>query len=164
MSEAAPLARVFCPDLPALQHAARQLVGLARREVLILTPDLEPERLSDPELAQALLDFLRESHRHTVQVLISSDARWMPGPHALVQLHHRLPSRLQIRQVRDTEGTGEQVIWVDGRHRLSAQKNERGWSGWLSPDDLSRGQEARTQFLQLWQRAVELPDLRRLSL
>lgn len=156
--------RTSCPDLLTLQHAARQLVGMARREILLLTPDLEPERLNDPVLAQALLDFLRESPRHQVMILISSDARWVPAPHALAQLHQRLPSRLPIRQVRETEGTGEQVMWVDGRHRLSAQKNERGWSGWLYPNDVMRGSEARTQFLQRWQRAVEVPDLRRLSI
>ncbi len=159
-----PITRQHCPSLPVLQQAACALVGLARREILIQTPDLEPERLNDPLLARALLDFLRQSPRHTALILLSSDARWTPAPHVLVDLHRRLPSRLPIRQVRPTEGTGEQTLWVDGRHRLSARRDAHGWSGWLFPDDVSRGDEAQQQFMHLWSRALEVPDLRWLGL
>ena len=47
--------RTYCEGLPSLKVAALHLIQNAARDVLLMTPDLEPTRLDDEDITLALL-------------------------------------------------------------------------------------------------------------
>lgn len=156
--------RHACVGLDALHIAALGLIQNAQRDLYLMTPDLEPARLDRADLALAVSVFARSSRYTRVQILISSAERLSCNAHALLQLHRRMPSQIDIRQVSADDATHDRMMIIDARHRLLIDPNPRQWSGWLCLDDLPSAHQQAELFASRWQHARPIRELRQLSL
>lgn len=156
--------RTPCIGLPALKVAALHLIQNAAREVLLMTPDLEPMRLDDEDIALALSVFARSSRHTRCYILVTGDEPMKSISHAILRTQRRLASIIEIRQLEPEQATHERLLLVDHQHRLSVDLNGQQWSGWLGIHDIPRAKQDSERFLSLWQHAQPIRELRQLSL
>jgi hypothetical protein len=148
--------------IEAFAKAEQLLMCQAKREVFIVTPNLEPERFNEPEFASALSGFVRRSRFSDARILIADPAVAIRWGHHVVTLGRRLTSNLKIRQLSDDDARRpESWIVVDDIGMLRRDGTD-GFKGTLSPKAIPHAQRARLEFIEMWERSSEIPDFRQL--
>lgn len=140
------------------------LISQAKREVFILTPDLEPERYNEPEFASALSSFVRRSRFTDVRILVADPTMAIRWGHHVVTLGRRLTSNLKIRQLSDEDARRQEAWMVVDDIGMLRREGRDGFIGVLSPRAIPHAQRARRDFIEMWERSSEVPDFRQLHL
>jgi len=157
---------------PLLAQSASELIHLsvlvianARRELCIYSRDLDKAVFNQAATLEALKQFaLQYRPRNRLRVLVQDPTDAVKSGHRLIALMQRLPSIISIRVPQDDDLNYASAFIVSETSaylfRESAERfNARG--------DLEDGVEAarlRRYFEQVWDRASEHPDLRRLGI
>lgn len=159
MSEA-----VAVEGLDAYAAAALAAVRGAKREMLLLSLELEPRFYGEAGFVEAAKSFVLLSERAQLRVLLNRTDIARRG-HALVALARRVPSRIEFRELspeRRRERDDELLI-VDGRSLL-LRRDPRALSGQWLADAPVEGKRARDSFLLLWEESSPAADLRELAI
>ena len=130
--------------IDAFHKAQRVLIDQSRREILIVTPDLEPERYNDPEFASALSSFVRRSK--------------------ITEVRRRLTSHIKIRQLSEEDARRPEAWMVADDIGMLRRDGRDGYIGALLPKAIPHAQKARRDFIEMWERSVEVADFRQLHL
>lgn len=158
--------RVELSHLVMLQQAAIALLAQAKREILIVSPDLEHERFDNDEFIDALSAFARSSRYTTTRLLIANPSLAVSEGHRLVKLARKLSSLIEIRQLHDDDiDTSQPQAWlVADNIGLLRCTNRDPWQGSLLPKGTPYAQQARSRFLEWWERGSEIQDFRELNI
>lgn len=143
---------------------ALTVVAGARRELLLLSLELDPRFYAGDAFVEAVKTFALSSERARLKVLLNRTVLARRG-HALVALGRRVPSRIEFRELtpkRQREHDGELLI-ADGRSLLQRNDPRSLSAQWLqdAPADCKR---AREDYLQLWEESPPAADLRELAI
>lgn len=155
---------VAVEGLDGFAATALAAVGEARREVLLLSLELDPRLYGSAEFVEAAKNFVLSSERAQLRVLLSRTELARRG-HPLVALGRRVPSRIAFRELgteRQREHDGELLI-VDGRSLLKRGDPRSLVSQWLA-DAPAACKREREDWLQLWEESTPASDLRELSI
>jgi len=137
---------------------------LARRELAILSPDLDPRLFSRDELSDALRALAREHRQALIRVLVM-DARALLGRgHALLSLARRMPSKLSIRRLSEHPDWDGDTQVIRDRDSLLALPATARDPGFYRPGDRARSETELGRFEELWRAGIVDPELRALSL
>lgn len=150
--------------IEAFCKAQRLLISQAKREVFIVTPDLEPERFNEPEFASALSSFVRRSRFTDVRILVADPTIAIRWGHQVVTLGRRLTSNLKIRQLSDEDARRSGAWMVADDIAMLRREGDDGFIGVLSPRAIPHAQRARREFIDMWERSSEVSDFRQLHL
>lgn len=145
-------------------RATHVLLQQARRELLILTPDFEPERYNNVEFADALSAFARRSRYSDVRILVGDPGIAIRWGHKVVTLARRLPTRLRIRQLDEDDFNPDEAWIVADDIGLLRRDGTDGYKGSLAAKSIPHAQRASQRFTELWDRSCEIPDFRNLDL
>lgn len=152
------------PTLHHLRAAALRVLGQSRREILLVTPDLEAARFDNEDFVEALSVFARSSRHAVTRILVGDPAEAVREGHKLVALLRRLSSRIEIRQLHE-DVFDRDVAWMLADHTAVLRCTDRSpWQGGLTPKDPARGRRYREQFQLWWQHAELIPDFRDLKI
>ena len=147
-----------------LQEATLALLRAGRYQLWIYTRDLEPALYQQPEILEAIRQIALSGRRANIRILVQDTARVVREGHRLVDLAHRLPSVVHLRRPteEDLQFAGAYVLNDTGGYlyRSFADRHEAAGDLYYPP----RRDELQRQFDQVWERAVEPPELRRLAL
>jgi predicted GNAT family N-acyltransferase len=137
---------------------------LARRELAILSPDLDPRLFNREELTDALRRLAREERHARIRVVVM-DARALVGRgHALLTLARRIPTKLSIRRLAEhPDWDGDTQVIRDRDSLLALPGTERD-PGFYRPGDRARCETELGRFEELWRAGVVDPEFRALSL
>jgi len=135
-----------------------------RRQLFVLSPQLDPLLFDRADVAEAVSQFVRNARNARVQILLKDSSLIVARGHRLIELARRLDSRIEIRRLPDDAGT---------RDLSFATWDERGY--WLLPDyreyqalrnfqDPVQATRLTEQFARLWARSTSDPELRLLKL
>ncbi|MDX1589201.1 MAG: GNAT family N-acetyltransferase [Oleiphilaceae bacterium] len=142
----------------------RTLAWQCRRRLWLYDDQLDPGRYDDALLAQRLSVLGRGSHRADIRLLIRDDRSLMRRPHRLIQLMHRLPSRMQLRLVNRAYPSGEApYVLADDQGLLYRHEfgSHNGFANFASP---SRVRPLAEAFERQWQVARSSLELRQMPL
>lgn len=146
-------------------HAvALKLVQQARREVFIMSYDLDPQVYSQSDFVDALSAFARQSRQTTIRVLVQKSNKAVKQGHRLVPLAHRLSSSISLHNPGfDHRDFFEAFMVVDGIGYLKRQLADRfeGVASFKAPIE---GRDLRALFTTMWEQSEPDPQLRRLQL
>ena len=158
--------RVELSHLLMLQQAAIALLAQAKREVLIVTTNLEHERFDNEDFINALSAFARSSRYATTRILVADPSLAVTEGHRLVKLARKLSSLVEIRQLHDDDiDSSQPQSWlVADDIGLLRCINRDPWQGSLLPKGTPYAQQARGRFLEWWERGEEIQDFRELSI
>lgn len=142
-------------------HMAAQ----AMRTLDILAPDTEPELYGRDAFGRVVSDFIaRRSKTARVRLLLADPARARHQPHHLIELWHRFPSFVDVRELRDIYAeTREALLIVDGIG-LIRRPEKSEWDAVVTYKSLTTARDRSAWFAEAWTRAAPCSALRRLGL
>jgi hypothetical protein len=156
--------RVELTHLFMMQQAAVALLAQGKREVLIMTPDLEHDRFDNEAFIEALSAFARSSRYTQTRILVADTRLAIEDGHRVVKLIRRLSSLIHIRQLHENDledCTSNMVVDNIGLLRCT---NRDPWRGSLLPKGTPYAQQAQSHFLSCWERANDINDFRELKI
>ena len=150
--------------LEGFAAAALAAVSGARREVLLLSLELEPRFYASAEFVDAAKAFVLYSERARLKILLNRTDRARRG-HALVALGRRVPSRIEFRElsVERRRERDDELLIIDSRALLQRRDPRELVGSWAS-DAPAEGKRQREAFIQLWEESTPAADLRELSI
>lgn len=151
-------------SLEDFQRADAVLLAQTRRQLYLLTPDLEPERFNTTGFAEAMARFARRSRHSDARILLADPAIAIRWGHKLVALSRRLPSRLRIRQLHDDDRAPPEAWMVADNRALLRRDSLAVYEGMLSANAIPHAQRATQRFEEMWERSREIADFRELRL
>lgn len=145
-----------------IQQCLQHMLSQARRSIAIQTPNL-PALYAEEELLSALSTFIRQYRYAEFRLLIADPTPAISNGHALVTLMQRLSSRMSARALPDDQhDRTHHVVIVDNMATMTLRDHhQNAFVDWKA---LSGALHKTEQFNELWQRAREIPDFRRLML
>ena len=156
------LTRISYPR-PFDQLAVAQ-ARLARRELRILSPLLDPRVFDQDDLLAALRQLLRHTRMSRVQVLVQDARAVVQRSHGLLQLARRLPSSVEMRRLSEHADWRGDTLVIRDRSGLLALPASETDPGFYRPDDRARCETALGRFDELWRAGVVDPEFRALQL
>jgi len=141
------------------EHSLKAL-GFARRQVLILTQNLDPEVFAQEDFVDALSVLARSSRHVSIRILIRDTQLAKDIFHPLVKLAQRLSSTIEIRKIsQEPDNNEREFICCDSEWLV--YKNDfqtyRGFVNYAAHQEVKRLQE---EFTYLWEYAEEEPDFK----
>ncbi|MCP5174461.1 MAG: hypothetical protein H6996_05060 [Moraxellaceae bacterium] len=156
--------RVELTHLVMLQQAAIALLAQAKREVFIMTPDLEHERFDNDAFCEALSAFARSSRYTQTKILIANPQLAIEDGHRVIKLIRRISSLIEIRQLHEHDIEHNQAMLIADSMGLLRCTNRDPWQGSLLPKGTPYAQQMRDYFVECWERADDIKDFRELKI
>jgi len=151
-------------DRSSIRAAGVQLADLARRELLIVSRDLDPDLYDQRPFLDAVRRLALATPRTPVRVLVTEPRLPVIGGHRLIELTRRLGSRISIRRVADDfRDRVDSFLVTDARgyclHRVADRQRAR-----MELDAPREARRLRTTFEQIWEQSDGDSELRQLYL
>jgi predicted GNAT family N-acyltransferase len=150
----------------ALQRGATalDLAQQCRRQLRLLSNDLDPELFDSTEFATALTQLARRGRACEIRILVLDVRAIVQRGHVLLELARRLSSNVRIRRA-DCAPTDirENYLVADQRGVLcySLREPEKAWSDY---NNRPVEEDYCAQLDELWERGIDDPELRLLHL
>ncbi len=112
----------------------------------------------------AVSTFARRSRHARAQILVEDTKAIASDNHPLLELARRLPSKIEMRRLpEDVAPPRSNFIVVDNR-AIWVQPNRDAYLGWWNLNDRVEARRFTDDFIALYERASDDPELRLLSL
>lgn len=150
--------------LDAIRAAGIRMAAQARREICLLTRDLDPFLYDNPEFIAAVRHLALHRHDLPVRILVFDASPVVRDGHRLLPLVHRLTSRIAVRCVAEEQSERIDAFLVadEAGYILRPQADAyRATADFQAPLVARR---LHAEFLSLWERAEPSPELQRLHL
>jgi len=145
-------------------EALHEVIGSARRRLLILSPYLDHELFDKEGVEDLVSAFARSAPKVEIQILIFNSKLIVNRGHLLVDLARRLDGKIKIRLLQE-QPTSQSSSFVcadlDAYWLLPSSDKHDGVSDLANPVTCRRLTEA---FERAWAKSTEDPELRRLRL
>lgn len=155
---------VAVEGLDGYAAAATSAVTAAKREILLLSLELDPRFYGSAGFVEAAKSFVLSNDRAQLKILLNRTDLARRG-HGLVALGRRVPSRVEFRELsaeRKRE-RDEELLIVDSRGLLQ-RRDPRDLAGSWIADAPAEAKRQRETFIQLWEESTPAADLRELSI
>lgn len=157
--------------LNGLDDTRRAMLALlegTRFSLHLYTPYIDPRLYNDAEVLAALRQRVVEQPRIRMALLLPPAGHWRSACPHLLQLVERLTSAIQLRTLpanepRERPEFGQGFLIAD-RRILLHQADPRGLVGSLQRGGSGEARELLNFFLELWEKSLPDPDLRRLHI
>lgn len=148
----------------AVRDACLALIRKARREVVIMTRELDPVLFDNQETADALREFVLRSQRVRLRVLVKDPNLAVRNGHQVVALAQRLSSFAEIRvPAPEHDHYNAAFVMADGIGVVYRGLADR-YEAVVAFGDRHLANETQRQFDLLWDTARPDPNLRRMVL
>lgn len=147
-----------------LAEAIVELAAHARREILILSQDLDPRYFDRPELLEALSRFARRHGNASVRILVHDTRRIIRDGHGLLELGRRLSSSFGIRLVHPEMRDREDTFVLADRTGMVGIPRSSNPAGFLNLNDSPLTRQYANLWNRLNDRSVTDPNLRQMSI
>jgi hypothetical protein len=143
---------------------ALQLLQHNRRQLAILTRDLDKALFGNDAFIQALSAFSRSSRHTQIQILIKDTKPAIETQHGLIRLAQRLSSKIDVRKS-TLEPTDKHMAFLIGdTDKLLYKNDDSVYRGFYNSNALSEVKPLREEFNYLWQHAEPEPEFRLLHI
>ena len=143
---------------------ALAMVSQARKDLAILSRDLDPQRYDTQAFVGAVSTLARRSRYSRVQILIQEPAAVTKTGHRLLWLAQRLTSSIEMRKVaEDYQGIEEAYLVADKTGFIYRPQSvlSRGTANF---NDRARARALAARFQEIWDKSVPDRELQRLYL
>lgn len=143
--------------------AVIELVLSARRNVSILSSNLDQALFANAECLAAISSMARRSRSARVRILVEDTKAIAEMAHPLLELARRLPSKVEMRRLADDDVPRRSFIVVD-QEAVWVQPDRDAYVGWSNLHDRVEARRLLEEFTTLHDRSTDDPELRLLSL
>lgn len=148
----------------SIADVALDIIRQTRQHLRILSYDLDPASFDTGDIENALSALARKSRFSEIRILVLDTSKLVHQGHRLLTLHHRLSSSIRIRRPRnDPHDISDNLILAD-RCGIVCQSIREPETVWANFNNRPIAQNYISQFDDLWERAIEDPELRQLRM
>lgn len=147
-----------------LRSASRALAARARREIRILTRDLDPGLYDDAQFLATLRDLAMATRRLAVRVLVFDPGPAVRRGHRLIELARRHSSFIAIRRVPASEQDRTDAFLLADERGYVFRPFSDLWEGTADDEDPITVRRLGAELERIWELAEEDVELRRLFL
>lgn len=142
-----------------IRDAIAALIGLARRDIILFTPQMESFFFNGSQLAQMLASFAAKHQQNRARILVEDAAQVLRDNDRLTTLCRRFAEFIQLRQVgEEHRGYRELFLIVDGVSYLH-QPDITEPECIVEPAGRQYCADAKRRFNLMWDRSEPLPGL-----
>jgi hypothetical protein len=156
-------AGLLVSGLSAYTQATLKLITSAHLQLRVFSQELDRRVWNDPGIVELLRSFALRSVRAELRILVNRPQVAAQRGHRLVELAHRLPSRIQIRELlEERRGLATEYAIADEYALLYKRRHDDLEAQWHAHAPLD-AREQRRRFDLLWEEsppARELGELR----
>ncbi|HEY8330086.1 MAG TPA: histone acetyltransferase HPA2 [Pseudomonas sp.] len=153
-----------CTAREQLRSHALALLGQARRDLCLYTPDLEPWLYDHPAIAEACSRFLRGHPRNRLRILLRDSSLAVRNGHHLLRLARQLSSNCQIRKLHPDYPAEDLAYLLVDDCGLLLRTAPLLPASQVHYQAAARVRQLRRQFDQAWNTSLGDPNLRSLLL
>ena len=151
-------------DLESCRQHALQLAQQSKRDIIIYTPDFEPDIYSNDEFLDAAAKFIRSSKQTRIQVLVNDTRKLLEDGHKLLRLYQYTNEQFLLRKLMQDPASQQVAYFISDDRSLLRRPDAGSFRGICYPDDRARVRQQREIFEQQWQVAVAEKNLQTLTL
>lgn len=150
------------PELVAVtDHMAAQ----AQHNLNILAPDTEPELYGREAFGRIVAELISQRGRVArIRMLVVDPARARHETHRLVELWHRFPSFIEVRELRDVYANTREAFLLADDIGLIRRQDKDDWAAVATYRNLTTARARAAWFEEAWAHSAPCSVLRRLSL
>ena len=137
---------------------------LARRELCVLSPRLDPRLFEQEPFADALRALVRRERQARVRILVRDAREVVARGHALLTLARRVPTKIQLRRLAEHPDWRDDTAVIRDRDSLLAMPGGELDPGFYRPGDRARCESALGRFEELWRAGTMDAEFRALAL
>jgi hypothetical protein len=142
-----------------IRDAIAALIGLARRDIVLFTPQMEAFFFNGSQLGQMLASFAAKHQQNRARILVEDAAQVLRDNDRLVSLCRRFSAFIQLRQVgEEHRGYREMFLVVDGISYLH-QPDITEPECVVEPAGRKYCVDVKRRFEQMWDRSEPLAGL-----
>lgn len=146
------------------RQGATELVQKGSRVIRVFSVDLRADVYADDEFVTSLSAMIRMNRRSEAKIIVMRGAALSSRSHGLLELCRQLPSLCQIKVLEERPDRYREDYLLSDRQGLIARKGEHENTAWFAPHDRINVAARIEYFDQLWHRAKENPEFRRLTI
>lgn len=162
LGETAELLRVESSE--ELRRASLRMVQQCKRQLDLVSRDLDPAVYDTAEFQDALKDLALRSRHSQIRIVILDPQPLISEGHRILGLAQRLSSFVHLRTpAEEHRHFNEAFLVADGTGVIYRKLSDR-FEGTVSFDDRSEALELGRRFEEIWDKALPDPNFRRLGL
>ena len=143
-------------------HHSLQMVQHSRRDIAILSRDLDADIYNHPDFIQALSQFARSNRYAQVHILVKNTKPAIEQSHGLIRLAQRLTNKIHIKQCGVQPENSDMAFMLCDSDKLLYKNDDNAYRGFANYRGLREVKSLREQFNYLWQYASDSPECKRL--
>ena len=136
----------------------------ARRDLSILSPDLDYRVFDRPELVDTVVALLRNSDKARVRIVIADSRPLVHRGHRLLELARRVPSKMGIQRLAEHPQWNGETAVIRDRDGVLFQPGGGERRAFYEPGSRAVAEQYIEQFEELWRRSEIDQELRSLRL
>lgn len=142
-----------------IRDAVAALIGLARRDIVVFTPQMESFFFNSSQLGQMFASFAARHRSNRARLLVEDAAQVLRDNDRIIGVCRRFSEFIQLRQVGDEHrGLREMFIVVDGVSYIH-QPDSTEHECIVEPSGRRHCAEAQRRFDTMWDRSEPLTGL-----
>ncbi|MBQ0800027.1 MAG: GNAT family N-acetyltransferase [Porticoccaceae bacterium] len=146
------------------QEYALNVLGVAERQVRILSSKLDPNIYDSAKFCEQLFQFTKLHPYAEVQILVRDAHLLVQDGHRLMHLYHRLPSHIEIRTLKPSTKTLHTEFMVVDHHGILYRQTADRYIGYAILYSPLEAKKLAGDFVQLWEASEPDPELRSLPI
>ena len=141
------------------QEQSLKLLYQSRRNIAILSSELDEAIYGSDEFIHALSSFVRASRYAQVQILVKHTKPSIETGHKLAKLHQRLSSKILFRKLTVEPDNTDMAFMLCDTNALLYKNDERVYQGFANFNAAVEVKRFRDVFDYVWQYADPEPEL-----
>ena len=146
------------------RHYALLLSQKSRRNIAVLTQNLDAAVFAEPALLQSLSTMVRSNRLAQMQILIKDTKPAIATGHPLIRLAQRLSSKIMLRKLVVEPDDQDMGFMLCDTWGLLYKNDDAVYQGFANFAALREAKQLREQFNYCWQYAEPDPDLQPITL
>lgn len=150
--------------LEDFQQHSLKLLAQGRRQIAILSHNLDAPLYNSDAFIQTISEFARSSRYAQVQILIKDTKPAAELGHKLIRLHQRLSSKIQVRKLVVEPDNKEMGFMLCDSDKLLYKNDDSLYRGFANYQAGREVKQLREQFDYVWQYGELEPEFQQLLL
>ena len=144
--------------LQDFQEQSLKLVNQARRNIAILSHDLDAPIYANDAFLEALSNFARGSRNAQVQILVKDTKSLVENGHKLAKLHQRLSSKILLRKLTVEPGDTDMAFILCDTNSLLFKNDDAVYKGFANFNAAVEVKRLRDTFDYIWEYGEVEPE------
>lgn len=146
------------------QDCTLRLAQSAQRQLVIFTPDLEPDLYDSDAFVETAVRLIKRSRQTRIRILTTDTMQVISTGHRLLNLFRHTGEQFQLKKCNSDPATVTPAYFISDDNSIIRRQNPAIYQGFCYMADRGRAKNQLEQFEQAWNLASDDPNLRQLTL